>query len=107
MITNFPGGSDIFMSRYERFRNARYERRRHAAVILIILILFLSGIFTVDYSLNNLIKDENRISILTYRRVGNSYTEFGIMNQKFCVNTEYISNDFLRLKMMLTKVFHF
>jgi hypothetical protein len=91
----------VEMSRVERFKEIRDRRRKYILSVSFVLIIMILGICTVDYSVNTILLDEKRLSLVTYQTLGEDELQISILNNKIPVNTTFIKRDFQRLKNIL------
>lgn len=92
------------MNRVERFRQLRKSRRKYILVVILFIMLVISGICIVDYSINSLMYDNNQIEVLSFRNSDNCF-EISILKNKFYVNTTYMKRDYEKLKGLITGLF--
>lgn len=86
------------MGRVEQFRSARKMRWRYLGSFVLFFTLLIAGICTVDYSVNSIARNVNRVELISFRNIENSYYEVNLANKKFYINTTYIKRDYQRLK---------
>lgn len=55
----------------------------------------------MDYSVNNLMRDEPRLNLISMRDINDSYVEVSVLNQSVFINTVYINRDMQKFKSML------
>jgi hypothetical protein len=89
------------MGRVEKFKEIRLLRRKYIFSFLLIVVVFVAGICFTDYSINSLMKNENRLSIVTYSLKNNSNIEISILNNKFYFDISYLKRDLGKLKTLV------
>lgn len=92
------------MGRVEKFRQLRNLRQKYVISILVFITLLTVGIFTADYSVNNLIGTERGLKIFNMSSSNNIF-ELVFMNQKIRFDLEYVNNDLEKLRQLLAGIF--
>lgn len=91
------------MSRLEKYREIRITRKRYLLSVIIFLMLIIPGLCIVDYSVNSIMKGENRIDVLAIKNIKSQYIEITLMNRKHYINTVYLRRDYERFKKIILK----
>lgn len=55
----------------------------------------------MDYSVNNLMRGEPRLNLISVRDINDSYVVASVLNQSVFINTVYINRDMQKFKSML------
>lgn len=64
-----------------------------SAVIVVII-----GTCITDYSFNYIMKNEQKLELLTFHSLDDNMLEIDILNKKLILNTKYLTRDYNRLK---------
>lgn len=94
------------MSRVEKFKEIRSLRKKYASIFVLFTLLMVVGVCVADYSVNNLMQNRKQIEILSLKSLKDSFIEINFMNQKWYINTSYISRDYKKLKSTVDGWFH-
>ncbi|MCX8130998.1 MAG: hypothetical protein N3I35_12980 [Clostridia bacterium] len=92
------------MNRVERFKVERKFRLKCTLLIVLFLILILTGICVSDYSINTLMKNEKKISLITVKQEGSFNMSVSIMNIAIHLDTSYFSKDLKKIKEKLKEI---
>ena len=71
--------------------------------LLLVFFLLTSGMLIADYSVNVLLKNENKIGFIEINNLGNYSYEVNLVGNIFYVDARYLTRDFNELKSILTK----
>lgn len=85
------------MSRVEKYRRKRIERKRYFAALLMLAFLLAAGILAVDCSTNRLVSGRGGVALASLDNRGDCLV-ITVMNHKFLINTKYVSRDLQNLK---------
>ena len=91
------------MSRLERFRELRKNRRRLFFLFFSSFLLLGIGICVVDYTTNFLLRNEKRLNIVTFHSE-NTQVEISVMNRPLRLDTRYLMNDIEYIKKRLRDI---
>lgn len=80
-------------NRTEKYRQVRLLKRKCRLVFLLSLILLVLGVCAADYSVNTLVKNDKRISFISFSRQGNYYRA-SFLNMSFYIDTRKVVSDF-------------
>lgn len=86
------------MKRVERFKEIRIKQRRIVISLFLFFFMIISGICISDYSVNSLMKNENRIGLVTLEKKDASLYLLNILNIEIYINTRYVEEDFKKVK---------
>lgn len=92
------------MSRLERFRELRKNRRRLFFLFFSSFLLLGIGICVVDYTTNFLIKNEKRLNIVTFHSE-DTQVEIRVMNKPLRFDTRYLVNDIEYIRKRMKDIF--
>lgn len=92
------------MSRVEQFRTVRQTRLKYSISFLLFFILLITGICVVDYAVNSITRNVNKIDIISVKSIDESYYELSFANEEFYLDTKYIKRDFTRLKNSIMRI---
>jgi hypothetical protein len=92
------------LSRVERFREIRKFKRKLVFTFMLSFFLLLTGTSVADYSINNLMKNEKRLGIVSFTH-RDDYLEISIMSYAIHINTTYIKKDYKNIKDFLANFF--
>jgi hypothetical protein len=92
------------LSRVERFKEIRKFKRKLIFTFMFSLFLLLTGTSVTDYSINNLMKNEKGLNIVSYTH-HNHCLEISIMGYKMHIDTTYIKRDYDNVKDFLLNFF--
>lgn len=81
------------MSRLERFREIRNNRRKIFFLFLLSFLLLGTGICIVDYTTNFLMRNEKGIKIISFNKKETGI-EIKLMNRLLWFDTSKLKNDF-------------
>lgn len=95
------------MNRLEHFKEARKSRRKYVLSVSLLLIMVVTGFCIIDYSINSLMKNEKRISLVSYQYINEDRIEVNVLNNKFLVNISYIRRDFEKIRNMFGNIGNF
>jgi hypothetical protein len=70
---------------------------------MLVFILLVTGICIVDYSVNNLLKNNNSIYIIS-AQLSETELVVNILNYKFSLNIRYINRDINRLQNYIRQI---
>ncbi|HEX3030090.1 MAG TPA: hypothetical protein VHT34_12490 [Clostridia bacterium] len=91
------------MNRVDVFRQKRQFRRKIKIVVITFLLFILAGIVIADYSVNSLMKDENRIEMVTMDNKKDYYV-FDLLGKKIYIKLTHIKNDCEKVKDMIRSI---
>ena len=92
------------MNRVERFKEVRKLKRKYMLVVLFLILFMISGICIADYSINNLMYDDNHIEVISIHNSG-AYLEISILKSKIYINTTSMKKDYEKVKGLITGLF--
>jgi hypothetical protein len=92
------------LSRVERFRKIRKFKRKLVFTFVLSFFLLLTGTAVADYSINNLMKNEKGLGIVSFTH-RDDYLEINIMGYTVHINTTHIRKDYKNIKYFLTNFF--
>ncbi len=92
------------MNRLEKFKQRRCLRKKYLSAALVFFFLLTAGFIAADYATNTLMTGHQGIEFISIEDK-QTYLEIIMMNQKICINTQYINRDAERLKNDLIKAF--
>lgn len=92
------------MSRLEKFREIRKNRRRLFFLFFSSFLLLGTGICVVDYSTSFLIRNEKRLNIVTFHSE-DTQVEIKVMNKPLRFDTKYLVNDIEYIRKRLKEIF--
>ncbi|HAA43657.1 MAG TPA: hypothetical protein DCE02_06620 [Ruminiclostridium sp.] len=85
------------MKRLEKYRSLRIARKKCIFISLLCFIIIITGILTVDYSINALMNGENGIKLFAVKKTGDGCYLIKIFNKDLYLNINYIKEDFNKL----------
>ncbi len=91
-------------SRVERYRQARLMKRRFRLVILLSFFILVAGVCVVDYSVNALVRNERKISVISFSKYDEHRYTASFFNKTFLIDTGKISRDLSGLKRKAAEV---
>lgn len=91
------------MGRLQRFREIRYNKRKHLLSIMIFLVLLILGIYIADHSVYNLIEGKEGMGIVAFKNTG-PYIEVNFMNCRLFLNTGRIARDYQMIKEYIARI---
>jgi len=91
------------VSRLEKFREIRKNRRRLFFLFFSSFLLLGIGICVVDYTTNFLLRNEKRLNIVTFHSE-NTQVEISVMNRPLRLDTRYLMNDIEYIKKRLRDI---
>jgi len=91
------------LNRVEKFREIRKIKRKVAVSFLLFMLILLIGTGVADYSVNNLMKNEKSVNIISFHD-NSEYFEINIMNFRLYFNTTYLDRDYHRFLDFLSKI---
>lgn len=86
------------MSRVERFKQARRAKKRYAITFVAFIIFMLGGICAADYSINSLMRNDNRIEVVRVEKSEDSRMTIHYLNREFQMDFRYVKRDWGRLQ---------
>jgi len=89
------------MNRVEKFKELRMRRRRSFLCIVLFVFIILAGFTTVDYSLNSIMNNEKRISVISFKRINDSCISIGIMNMNMKIDLGIVNKSCDKIKKLL------
>lgn len=92
------------MNRVDKFKQIRNKKRKYYLAVSVFFILLTAGIFCADYSINDIMKDEEGIAIISLYKTGNTNYRLSIMNKGLDLDTGYLSKDYEKLKMLVIRL---
>lgn len=97
----------VYMSRLEKYRQIRINKRKFRLSMLMFLIVIITGLCIADYSINGLMKNEYAIEFVSVDKVGPSLYSINIFDYRFLINTEYVEKDFNRVRSTIGSILGF
>jgi hypothetical protein len=86
------------MKRVDRFRQIRRTRKRCLFTLLFSFLLFVSGVFIVDCSLNDLMNKKSGMGMVYIKQYGDYYYEIDVLGKSIALDTQYIIRDIAKVK---------
>ena len=85
------------MKRLEKYRALRIARKKCIFISLLCFIIIITGILTVDYSINALMNGENGIKLFAVKKTGDGCYLIKIFNKDLYLNINYIKEDVAKI----------
>jgi hypothetical protein len=86
------------MNRVEEFKILRKHKRKCIFILIFFLTIIITGILVSDFSINGIIKNENKVELLKFENGKDTTIKLNVLNKVFDLHYGGVVNDFDEIK---------
>lgn len=91
----------IGLSRLERYRQNRVEKRKYSVVALFFVFIVLSGLCISDYSINAIMNNDYSLSMIKVYKSSDSSIGVNLLDRKLDIDVSFLLNAYSEVRSRL------